>query len=261
VKDVRIGCSGWSYAHWRGVVYPEGLPQRRWLEHYATLFDTVELNATFYRLPRRSTVAGWLERSPRGFVFAVKSSRFLTHVRRLRDLDRGVDRFYARIEPLLGTPKMGPVLWQLPETFHRDDERLAATLGAIPRGRHCFEFRHESWFVPEVYELLRRNGVALVIGDHPTRPFQAHELTADWTYLRFHHGSRGRRGNYSDRELDEWAERIAGWRRRVAVYGYFNNDWEGFAVSNGLKLMQLLGIEPCEGRSPPSDIGAGEPDG
>jgi uncharacterized protein YecE (DUF72 family) len=240
VKDVRIGCSGWSYDHWRGLVYPQGLPQRRWLEHYATLFDTVELNATFYRLPRRATVDGWVERSPPGFVFAVKASRYLTHVRRLRDLDRGVDRFYACIEPLLPTPKLGPALWQLPETFHRDDERLAATLESVPRGRHCFEFRHASWFVPEVFELLRRHGAALVIGDHPERPFQAHKLTADWTYIRFHHGSRGRRGNYSDAELDEWAERIAAWRARADVYAYFNNDWEGFAVRNGLALHERL---------------------
>ncbi|HET6695472.1 MAG TPA: DUF72 domain-containing protein [Gaiellaceae bacterium] len=240
MEDVRIGCSGWSYDHWRGLVYPEGLAQRGWLEHYATLFDTVELNATFYRLPRRATVAAWVERSPPNFVYAVKASRYLTHVRRLRDLDRGVDRFYACVEPLLDTPKMGPVLWQLPETFHRDDERLAATLESVPRGRHCFEFRHESWFTPEVYELLRGHGAALVIGDHPERPFQAHELTADWMYVRFHHGSRGRRGNYSDRELDEWAERIDGWRRRVEVYAYFNNDWEGFAVRNGLALRERI---------------------
>ena len=240
MKDVRIGCSGWSYAHWRGVVYPEGLAQRRWLEHYATLFDTVELNATFYRLPRRTTVAAWVERSPPGFVFAVKASRYLTHVRRLSDLGRGVDRFYACMEPLLDSPKMGPVLWQLPETFRRDDERLAATLERVPPGRHCFEFRHQSWFVPDVYELLRANGAALVIGDHPERPFQVHELTAEWTYIRFHHGSRGRRGNYSDRELDTWARRIARWRRRVEVYAYFNNDWEGFAVRNALALRERL---------------------
>lgn len=241
MKDVRIGCSGWSYDHWRGLAYPDGLPQRRWLEHYATLFDTVELNATFYRLPRRATVAAWVERSPAGFVYAVKASRYLTHVRRLRDLDRGVDRFYACIEPLLGTPKMGPVLWQLPETFHRDDERLAATLESVPRGRHCFEFRHASWFAPEVYELLRRHGAALVIGDHPKRSFQAHELTTDWTYIRFHHGARGRRGNYSDRELGEWAERIDGWRRRVEVYAYFNNDWNVYAVRNAVSLRAKIG--------------------
>jgi uncharacterized protein YecE (DUF72 family) len=240
MRDVRIGCSGWSYAHWRSLVYPEGLPQRRWLEHYATLFDTVEVNATFYRLPRRSTVAAWVEGTPPDFVLAVKASRYLTHVRRLSDTGRGLERFYACIEPLLGTPKLGPVLWQLPETFRRDDERLARTLAALPAGRHCFEFRHESWFVPEVYALLRGHGVALVYGDHPARPFQGDELTAGWTYVRFHHGSRGRRGNYSERELDEWAERIRAWRRGVEVYAYFNNDWEGFAVRNALGLAERL---------------------
>jgi uncharacterized protein YecE (DUF72 family) len=240
VKAVRIGCSGWSYAHWRGVVYPDGLPQRRWLEHYATLFDTVEVNATFYRLPRRDTVAGWVETVPDGFVFAVKASRYLTHVRRLSDLGRGVERFYGSIEPLTSSSKLGPVLWQLPETFHRDDERLATTLDRLPPGRPAFEFRHPSWFEPDVYSLLRERGAALVIGDHPERPFQAHELTADWTYVRFHHGSRGRRGNYSERELDDWAGRIRAWHRRADVYVYFNNDWEGFAVRNARKLAQMV---------------------
>ena len=237
---VRIGCSGWVYDHWRGRVYPDGLPQRRWLEHYATLFDTVEVNATFYRLPKRDTVAAWVEGTPAGFLFAVKASRYLTHVKRLQDLGAGLDRFYERIEPLVGTPKLGPVLWQLPENFHRDDERLAGALERLPPGRHCFEFRHVSWFRPDVYALLREHGAALVVGDTPTRPFQAHELTADWTFVRFHHGSRGRRGNYSDRELDEWAGRLAAWRERADVYAYFNNDWEGFAVRNALALRELL---------------------
>ena len=237
---VRIGCSGWSYAHWRGVVYPDGLPQRRWLEHYATLFDTVEVNASFYRLLRPRTVAAWLEATPPGFLFSVKASRYLTHVRRLRDLGRGVERFYASIEPLLSSPKLGPILWQLPETFHRDDERLAEALERLPPGRHAFEFRHASWFVPPVYALLREHGAALVIGDHPERPFQAHELTADWAYIRFHHGSRGRRGNYSERELADWARRLAAWRRRADVFAYFNNDWEGFAVRNAVALSRAL---------------------
>ena len=237
---VHVGCSGWTYAHWRGVVYPNGLPQRRWLEHYATLFDTVEVNATFYRLPSRDTVAAWVETVPERFVFVVKASRYLTHVRRLRDPGRGVERFYASIEPLVSSPKLGPVLWQLPETFHRDDERLARALDRLPPGRHAFEFRHPSWFEPEVYSLLRERRAALVIGDHPERPFQAHELTADWTYVRFHHGSRGRRGNYSERELEGWARRIRAWRRRAEVFAYFNNDWEGFAVANARKLSQMV---------------------
>jgi uncharacterized protein YecE (DUF72 family) len=135
---------------------------------------------------------------------------------------------------------MGPVLWQLPPNFRRDDDRLAHALAGLPPGRHCFEFRHESWFVPETYELLRRHAVALVVGDHPDRLWQAYELTADWTFIRFHYGRRGRNGNYSERELDEWAERIEGWRRHAEVFAYFNNDWQGFAVANGLALRERL---------------------
>jgi uncharacterized protein YecE (DUF72 family) len=240
LKPVRVGCSGWNYPHWREVVYPKGLPQKRWLEHYATLFDTVEVNNTFYRLPRRSAVEGWAERSPPGFLFAVKASRYLTHVKRLTEVRGGVELFYERIEPLVETRKLGPVLWQLPPTFRRDDERLAAALAKLPEGRHAFEFRHESWFTEAVYELLRRHGAALAIGDMPRRPFQTHELTADWTLVRFHYGSRGRNGNYSKREIEEWAERLRRWRRKVEVYAYFNNDWNGYAVRNALALKRLL---------------------
>jgi uncharacterized protein YecE (DUF72 family) len=240
LRPVHIGCSGWNYAHWRGRVYPKGLPTSRWLEHYATLFDTVEVNSTFYRLPRRDAVARWVDQTPDGFLFTVKASRYLTHLKRLTDLDEGVARFYERIEPLVRSPKMGPVLWQLPGSFHRDDERLAAALDALPPGRHCFEFRHESWFVSEVYELLRGRGAALVIGDHPQRPFQTRKLTADWTFVRFHYGSRGRNGNYSEQELEEWNQRLAAWRARVEIYAYFNNDWMGYAVKNGLWLKTRL---------------------
>jgi len=170
----------------------------------------------------------------------VKASRYLTHLKRLTDLGPGLQRFYERIGPLVGSPKLGPVLWQLPGNFHRNDERLRSALTQLPPGRHCFEFRHESWFVPEVYALLREHDAALVIGDTPTRPFQTHELTTDWTFIRFHWGSRGRRGNYSESELAEWQERISAWRKRVEVFAYFNNDWEGFAVRNGLWLKQHL---------------------
>jgi uncharacterized protein YecE (DUF72 family) len=236
VRPIRIGCSGWNYGHWRERVYPKGLPPQRWLEHYATLFDTVEVNATFYRLPSRAAVARWVEQTPPDFVFAVKASRYLTHIKRLTDLGTGLERFYERIEPLVESPKLGPVLWQLPENFHRNDERLASALARLPPGRHCFEFRHASWFSGEVYALLREHGVALVIGDSPTRPFQTYELTAGWTFLRFHHGRRGRNGNYSERELAEWAGRLERWRRQVEVFSYFNNDWEGYAVRNALWL-------------------------
>src|SRR5436189_391569 len=162
MKPVRVGCSGWNYRDWRGLVYPKGLPASRWLEHYATLFDTVEVNSTFYRLASRDAVAHWIEQTPPDFVFTLKASRYLTHIKRLANLEQGIQRYYERIEPLVGTPKLGPVLWQLPENFHRDDERLGAALDALPPGRHCFEFRHESWFADDVYALLREPGVALL---------------------------------------------------------------------------------------------------
>jgi uncharacterized protein YecE (DUF72 family) len=133
------------------------------------------------------------------------------------------------------------VLWQLPANFRRDDDRLGEALEALPSGRHCFEFRHPSWFTPDVYELLRGHQAALVIGDDPERPFQTHELTTDWTYVRFHRGNRGRRGNYSERELDEWKRRIASWRAEVEVFAYFNNDWEAFAPRNAQRLAERLG--------------------
>ena len=152
---VRIGCSGWNYASWKETFYPPRLPARRWLEHYATQFDTVEVNATFYRLASPSAVDGWVHHTPPEFVFAVKSSRYLTHMKRLTDMDRGVGRFYDSIAPLAESPKLGPVLWQLPDRFARDDERLAHALSNLPPGRHAFELRHPSWFAEPVFDLLR----------------------------------------------------------------------------------------------------------
>jgi uncharacterized protein YecE (DUF72 family) len=240
VRPVRIGCSGWVYKDWREVLYPKDLPQRRWLERYAESFDTVEVNNTFYRLASPKAVESWVDGTPRGFLFACKASRFLTHVRRLNEIEQGVRRFYEPLQRLRGARKMGPTLWQLPANFKRDDERLGRVLGKLPRGRHCFEFRHESWFTEDTYEALRRHGAALVIGDHPERPFQTHELTADWTFIRFHFGRRGRNGRYSERELEAWKRRIAAWRSRVEVFAYFNNDWEGHAVHNARWLKQRL---------------------
>jgi uncharacterized protein YecE (DUF72 family) len=236
MRPVRVGCSGWNYKHWRESVYPKGVPQRQWLPYYATLFDTVEVNATFYRLPSRDTVEAWIESTPDDFVFSIKASRYLSHIKRLRGIANGIARLSQGIEPLLGTPKMGPLLWQLPENFHRDDERLAEALEAFPKWRHCIEFRHPSWFAPDVMAMLREHDVALVIGDHPERPFQLHELTTDWAYVRLHHGKRGRRGNYSALELETWRRRIAAWRAEAEVFVYANNDWEAFAVRNATWL-------------------------
>jgi uncharacterized protein YecE (DUF72 family) len=242
-RAIRIGCSGWNYADWKHEFYG-GLPARAWLEHYARHFDTVEVNNTFYRLPSKDAVANWERTVPPGFLFTIKASRYLTHIKRLLDVGEGLDRFYERLEPLLHSPKMGPILWQLPPNFQRDDDRLATALARLPRGqRHCFEFRHPSWFTAETYALLREHGAALVIGDRPeVAAFQAHVFTAPWTLVRFHYGSRGRRGNYSETELREWALRLEDWSRHVEVLAYFNNDWEVFAVRNALRLKELLAV-------------------
>ena len=241
MKPVHIGCSGWNYAAWRELFYPKGLPTNRWLEHYAQHFGTVEVNSTFYRLPKRDAVARWVTQVPRDFVFTIKASRYLTHIKRLTDMEQGVERFYERIEPLTRSRKFGPVLWQLPPNMKRDDDRLANALRALPPGRHCFEFREPSWFTDDVYALLREHRVALVIGDRPeVAKFQTHEFTTDWTFVRFHYGHRGRRGNYSVSELEEWAERVERWRRDTEVFLYFNNDWEGFAIQNALWMNKRL---------------------
>jgi uncharacterized protein YecE (DUF72 family) len=238
---VHVGCSGWNYRDWRGgAFYPERLPASRWLEHYATRFCTVEVNSTFYRLARPHAVARWLEQTPPEFLFSVKGSRYLTHMRRLRDIGQGIERFYAGIAPLAASPKLGPVLWQLPPDFRRDDDRLAETLAILPPGRHAFEFRHPSWFASGVYGLLHEWGAALAVGDDPRRPFVPLEVTADFSIVRLHHGHRGRRGNYSETELREWAARLREVRERAEVFVYLNNDWEAFAPRNAARLERLL---------------------
>ncbi len=214
MNAVRVGCSGWMYDSWRGPLYPEREPKRRWLELYAEQFDTVEVNSTFYRLARREAVDGWMEQTPDGFLFAVKASRYLTHIKRLIGIEGGIRRFYEPLEPMIASGRLGPVLWQLPENFHRDDARLSAWIELLPQGMHTIEFRHPSWFAPEVMAALRARGVALTIGDHPGRRFQSDEATAPWRFVRFHYGARGRAGNYSRTELEEWSRRIATWRRR-----------------------------------------------
>ena len=249
--EVRIGCSGWNYRDWRGVVYPEKLPARLWLARYSELFDTVEVNSTFYGTPNPETVGTWVEQTPPGFLFAVKANRYLTHVKRLADspeknfkLTDGMSRFFEPLEPLREAGRLGPILWQLPGNFRRDDERLANLLSLLPPGRHAFEFRHPSWFTAPVYRLLGEHDAALVIADDPERPFTTREITASWTFLRLHRGSHGRRGNYSDAELATWRRRIAAWRSRSEVFAYLNNDWEAFAPRNA---MTLSGRRPAFG--------------
>ncbi len=236
---LRIGTCGWNYSHWRRLFYPDKLPQSRWLEFYASAFDTVEINATFYRLPKPEYVDGWRLAVPDNFLFSVKGSRYLTHVKRLGASGEPVDRFLDLIGRL--RQKAGPVLWQLPPNFKRNDDRLAAYVGDLPGGwRHTFEFRHPSWFNSEVYDILERAGAGLCISDHPQLPSDQ-VLTAGWSYIRFHYGAED--GNYSRRQLEDWAGRIHDLARAEAdVYAYFNNDWMGYAIENAKQLNDLLNL-------------------
>ena len=177
-------------------------------------------------------------------------SRYVTHVKRLTEVPQHTAIFYERIAPLLRSPKLGPILWQLAPNFQRSDEnaqRLHATLAELRPGiRHCFEFRHESWFVPQTYEELRSAGAALVIGDDPRRPFQTREVTTDFTFVRFHAGGVIGNGDYSEAELESWARWIeAQSAAGLDVFAYFNNDWEGYAIRNGLWLKERLGVGPA----------------
>ena len=248
MERARLGCSGWDYDAWRENFYPEGLARRRRLEHYATRLSTVEVNASFYRLLSPATVQRWVDATPPEFRFAIKASRYLTHVRRLRDLDRGIRRFYAPLTALIDCGRLGPVLWQLPESFHRDDGALAEWAAALPPGLHTVEFRHDSWFVDAVYMILSEHGIALTVADHPARPFPNDVATASWRYLRFHYGRHGGEGNYSAQELQAWAQQIRDWLEDGVVWAYFNNDWQGFAPANALALARTLGERvwgPC----------------
>ncbi len=238
---IRIGCAGWNYRDWKTPVYA-GAPQRRWLESYAERFDTVEVNSTFYALPQVATVQTWADQTPEGFMFAVKVGRYLTHIKRLGPPKTPGFKMLERLEPLVAAQKLGPLLWQLPPNFKRDDERLADGLTRMPAGlRHAIEFRHESWFCEPVMQILREAGVALAIGDHPERPFQAHEWTTDWTYIRLNHGKAGEHARYSASELRTWAGRIGEWRERGDVLVYMNSDEGTFAVDDAAVLEELLG--------------------
>ena len=269
--EVRIGCSGWNYAHWRELVYRKGLPPPRWLEHYATLFDTVEVNSTFYRLAKPDAVANWLQQTPENFVFAVKASRYMTHMKRLGDLGPSLQRFYDGIRPLADSPKLGPVLWQLPERLTFDADVLDGFLGLLPRTtreaatlagrhddkvpedravttterdrpvRHALEFRSPTFVDEAAYELLRTHGVACVVADTAGRWPKVLEVTSDMVYVRLHGDRELYVSGYSPRALDEWAERCRAWvDEGLDVYVYFDNDVKGHAPHDAVALLERL---------------------
>lgn len=237
--DYYIGTSGWHYDHWRERFYPKDLGKPKWLEFYSRSFDTVELNNSFYHLPSEKAFANWRDSTPENFRFAVKVSRFITHIKKLKDCEEPLANFLNRARLLEG--KLGPLLYQLPPNLHRNDGMLEAFLALLPGDlSHVFEFRHESWHTGEVFSLLRRYNAGLCIYDMPdyTTPVEA---TGDFAYIRFHGSEHMYGGCYSDEELSNWAQRIAGLGSGVkSVYIYFNNDIEGFAVTNARTLHRML---------------------
>ena len=236
-SDIRIGCSGWSYSHWRGRFYPETLPAREHFAFYAQHFNTVELNNSFYRQPTRERFEAWREQAPPGFVFAVKGSRYVTHIKRLAVEQKSIDLV---VDAALGlADKLGPILFQLQANFQVDLERLERFVGMLPEDvRFTLEFRHESWLVPAVFELLRAHRIALCIPDHP-KISKSLEITSEFIYIRMHLPPQGL--GYGQRALQPWADRIVQWRSAgLDIYVYFNNDVEGHAVKDAQTLVSLV---------------------
>lgn len=233
------GTSGWHYDDWRGRFYPEKLPKAKWLEFYARHFTTLELNNSFYRLPSEEAFSRWYDSSPPDFTFAVKVSRFITHIKRLKDCDEALENFMSRTRIL--KDKLGPLLYQLPPGLHRDDEVLAAFLKKLPDSlKHVIEFRHESWLVEEVFDMLRRYHIGFCVFDMPklTCPLLA---TADFAYIRFHGRDSLYSSCYIDEELTDWAGKIGDLASNLdSVYIYFNNDIEGFALKNAATIREYL---------------------
>jgi uncharacterized protein YecE (DUF72 family) len=235
----HVGTSGWVYPHWRGTFYPAGLAQTRWYGHYAQSFDTTEINYSFYRLPSEKAFDRWREQAPPGFLYAVKANRYLTHIKRLKDVDEALEQFVSRSRRL--GDRLGPILWQLPPHWRSDAEVLASFAARLPRDMvHAFEFRDPRWFTASVKEVLERFGLALCIYDMPGLSCPSW-IIGDVVYLRFHGSGTVYGGLYGEDVLRPWADRIRAWlNENRTVYAYFNNDACGYAVQDALTLRRLL---------------------
>jgi uncharacterized protein YecE (DUF72 family) len=239
LPQARVGCSGWQYKHWRGDFYPPDLPAANWFEYYAARFDTVEINNTFYRLPESATFARWAERAPPRFLFAVKASRYLTHMKKLKDPGEPIARLFDRMRPL--GRQLGPVLYQLPPGWKLDRERLEQFLQALPAGvRHVLEFRDPSWYADDVSAMLDRYAVARCLHDMKGSA-TGQERVGPFAYVRFHGAAGTYSGGYPARRLEHWGE----WLRTqlstgVEVYAYFNNDVGGHAPCDAVTLRQIV---------------------
>jgi len=237
-QQIRIGTSGWNYDHWKGRFYPERLPQRQWFDFYAEVFDTVEVNNTFYHQPSNATVDAWRTQAPRGFLYAVKANRYITHMKRLKYPDEPVDRFLSGARRL--KEHLGPILYQLPPNWNRNPERLASFLSVLPRDlHHVVEFRNRDWLCDETYAVLEENGVGLCVHDmlrrHPRR------VTGSVAYLRFHGSGQKYGGRYRKRRLQSWADWIREMSGDCNVFAYFNNDDNANAVADAKRLRELVG--------------------
>lgn len=241
----RIGTCGWQYRDWRDVLYPAGLPHREWLAHYAAEFDTVEIDSTFYRLASTPTFSNWGVSVPDDFVFAVKASRYLTHIQRLHAPAEPVARLLEHAEAL--GPHLGPVLVQLPPTLSCDVGALQTFLRAFPTDvRVAVEFRHDSWFIDDVREVMVARGAALVWTDWRNRRREPSWITTTWGYVRLHEGTAGNRAEYGERALVNWRDALMG-TFDDSVYVYFNNDAGGAAVRNARRMQRLAEAAPYQG--------------
>ena len=237
--DIRIGTSGWHYDHWKELFYPPDLPKNKWFEHYARHFDTVEINNTFYQLPKEVSLKRWHEQAPKNFLYSVKANRYITHIKRLKDTSEALERFFERIGLLKS--RLGPILYQLPPSLHKDLDLLETFIKLLPRKQSSvFEFRHKSWFSEDTFNLLDKFGVGFCIHDMPGI-ISPRVVTGSIIYIRFH-GSTGRyQGNYSKTALKNWAKWIKEHIQKVhGVYAYFNNDYNAYAVGNAKELREQL---------------------
>jgi len=235
---IYIGTSGWHYQHWVGSFYPERLPASKMLAYYCEKFDTVELNASFYRLPQKTALEQWRETTPKNFRFAVKGSRFITHMKKLKDPEQALARFLDAVE-VLGK-KLGPILFQLPPQWELDLDRFSHFLSCLPRRhRYAFELRNATWHVPPVYDLLQRHRAACCIF-HLAGEQSPLEVTTDFVYVRLHGPGGKYQGSYDDAALRIWARRIRSWSEQLkAIHIYFDNDQAGYAAHNALRLKEL----------------------
>jgi uncharacterized protein YecE (DUF72 family) len=242
---VYIGTSGWTYSHWEGRFYPEGLSKKKWLSYYMGQFCTVELNATFYRSIKGETFARWYGLSPAGFVWSVKMSRFITHIKRLQNCEEALERFIATLIPL--KEKLGCILVQLPPSLAFHEDEIVRFRHLIPSGlKVAIEARNRKWLAPEVMETLRGLGIAWCISDTAGRYPYAEEVTADFVYIRLHGSQSLYKSLYTEEELSSWAQKIKGWGR--TTYVYFDNDYMAYAPRNAARLKELMKERKEEGK-------------